>query len=330
VKQQQQIDAMDFARSHEMPSAKVDTDALRAVPDSHAGRDYVLITAAHNEEEHIERVIAAVAGQTRRPKKWIIVSDGSSDRTDEIVQEHAACLPFIELVSRARAVGHNFASKVHALNEGAGRMNAVEFDFIGHLDADVSFASTYYADLLEEFDLDPKLGLAGGSICEWNGDRYAPRPFNQVRSVPGSVQLFRRQCYQALGGFRPLPYGGEDWCAEVTVRMNGWRVRCFPGLPVCHHRFPNDTIGRLRSGYRQGMMDFSIGTHPMFEVLRLARRSFGKPRILGAIARLCGFARAAIRAEDRVVSDEFIAFLRSEEMSRLRWLVRRPANSGTR
>jgi len=323
LKHEQRIDAWLPGDPHGVQDAVIpDSRVVGGVATGQGRRSYVLITAAYNEEEHIEKAILSVAAQTVLPARWIVVSDGSSDRTDDIVRQHADMLPFIELLSRPRSKGHDFASKVHALNEGANRLKNATFEFIGHLDADVSFGPTYYADLLEQFERDPKLGLAGGAICEWEGNRYAPRALNQVWSVPGSVQFFRRPCYESLEGFRPVPYGGEDWWAEVTSRMNGWRVRSFPILPVYHHRVPRDTAGRLRYWYRQGMMDFSLGTHPLFEVLRLARRIWVRPRILGALARLSGFARAAIRAEDRIVSREFMAFLRKEELGRLRWFGR--------
>ncbi len=235
------------------------------------------------------------------------------------MRRHAAALPFIELVSLPKTARHDFASKVNALNQGAKQLQGRQYDFIGHLDADVSFGPTYFATLLERFDRDPRLGIGGGDIREWDGKQYSPRSGNSVWSVPGAVQMFRRECYEAVGGFLPLRYGGEDWCAEVTARRNGWRVQSFPELPVHHHGAGAGSYGvGLRRWFQGGLMDYSVGSHPLFEMARLARRLRSQPYVLGACARWCGYVWAACRREKRIVSKEFVQFLRAEEMARLR------------
>ena len=122
---------------------------------------------------------------------------------------------------------HDFASKVRAFNAGVGRVADLSFDFIGNLDADVSVGPSYFADLIAKFVCNPQMGIAGGAICEWNGDAEVPRPFNTTTDVAGAVQFFRRACYEAIGGFLPLKYGGEDWAAQVFAQMAGWQVRSF-------------------------------------------------------------------------------------------------------
>lgn len=296
-------------------------------------KPYVLITAAHNEEAHIGKAISSVVSQTMLPERWVIVSDGSSDRTDEIVSEHAKTWDFIQLLRLEKDHRPDFASKVHALHEGHRQLGRLSVEFVGHLDGDVSFGSSYFGALLERFEHDPKLGIAGGDVCEWDGLRFSPRPMNSTRSVPGAVQMFRRQCYESLGGFLPLKWGGEDWCAEITARMNGWRVQSFPDLPVHHHHRPTDGLAALlRRCYRGGVMDFTVGSRPLFEIARLTRRLPVRPPVLGALVRLSGYAWAACCGEKRIVSEDFVTFLRREEMERLRRMgtgcfwKRRPAN----
>jgi glycosyltransferase involved in cell wall biosynthesis len=281
---------------------------------------YVLVTAAYNEEAYIEKVVEAVAAQSAPPVRWIIVSDASTDRTDEIVEKYAQQYKFIQLRRITTPHARNFAAQVNAINMGFAAASDVEFDYIGNLDSDVSFESTYFARLLEKFRDDPQLGLAGGFICEDRGGVFRPRRTNNLRSVPHAVQLFRRACFEALRGYVPLPYGGPDWHAEVRCRMNGWRVRSFADLPVLHHRASGGAGGRLRSWFRQGLMDFSLGSHPVFELARLARRIPSRPYVLGAGARLCGFTWAYCSGKKRTVPDEFVKFLRAEELQRLRRL----------
>ncbi len=287
---------------------------------NHAAGPYVLLTAVYNEEAYIEGTIRSVAAQTVLPTRWVIVSDGCTDRTDEIVRRYAATRDYIYFLRKEKDQNRGFASKVFAQRDGMQFLNVSESSFIGHLDGDVTFEPTYFEDLLQKFIEDPKLGIAGGWILEMAAGQFRQRLGNSVISVPGAVQTFRRECYQDVGGLLPIEYGGEDWYAEVKARMWGWRVRSFSTLSVCHHRKTGEAGARLRYCYRQGFMDFALGSHPLFEFGRLIRRIPAKPYLIGAAARLLGFAMAHVSGR-RMVPQDFIHFLRKEQVSRLwpRW-----------
>jgi glycosyltransferase involved in cell wall biosynthesis len=299
-----------------------ETRGLRLTPalqQTKRRKRYVLVTAACNEERYIERVIGSVISQSVRPLRWIIVSDCSTDRTDEIVQKYAEQFEFIHLLRMTDVHDRNFAAQVNAINCGFARMCGTDYDFIGNLDSDVSFEPAYFETLLGRFDLDERLGLAGGDICEEHHGEFKPRKMNHPQSVAHAVQLFRRECFEELGGYVPLPYGGPDWHANVRCRMNGWHVQAFTDLKVFHYRPTGGAGGWVRSFYRQGLMAFSMGSHPMFEIARSVRRFQSRPYILGGLVRLVGFAYAHCRGEKRAVSKEFVKFLRQEELQRL-WL----------
>jgi hypothetical protein len=189
---------------------------------------------------------------------------------------------------------------------------------VGNLDADVSFEREYFEKLLEKFSRDPQLGLAGGYIYEEENGQFRPRRGNNISSVAHAVQLFRRECLEALGGYKPFSWAGADWHAEVSLRMKGWHVESFPELQVDHHRPTGQGFGLLRYWYRGGVMDFYMGTHPLFELFRLARRCRARPYVLGAVVRFWAFGWAYCKGEKRQVSDEFVDFLRKEQMARLR------------
>lgn len=282
---------------------------------------YALVTAARNEEEYIEKTLRSVTSQTVLPRKWIIVSDGSTDRTDELVQRYAGAFPFIQLVRTEGNQHRNFASKVFALNAGTRKLALEEFDFVGFLDADVSFAPGYFNDLFEKFRQDAVLGLAGGFISQERNGRFVFEKGNRTRSV-GIVQTFRRECFKDIGGFLPIRYGSEDACAEIVSRMKGWRVQSFPDLEIRHHRPSGSAVGVLRYLYWQGFADYSLGCHPVFEIAKLALRIPYPPFFLGALVRLSGFIAASLSREKRMVSPEFVGFLRNEQMERLRLLLR--------
>lgn len=278
---------------------------------------YALVTAARNEEKYIEKTLKSVTSQTILPGKWIIVSDGSTDCTDEIVRHYALRYKFIHLLRRVKESERSFASKVFALNAGMQLIELDKFEFVGNLDADVSFEPSYFQDLFQKFEEDAGLGIAGGFIYEEIAGGFASRKDNCSWSVAGAVQMFRRECCREIGPFVPIQYGGEDWYAEVAARMGGWRVQSFPEFVVLHHRATGSTCGLLRSRYREGLMDYSIGCHPVFEVTKLVPRILHRPFLLGALTRFAGFTLASLRRKKRMVPSEFVSFLRKEQMARL-------------
>jgi glycosyltransferase involved in cell wall biosynthesis len=279
---------------------------------------YVLVTAARNEEAYIEKTIKAIISQTKLPARWVIVSDGSTDLTDEIIRRYIKKNDFISLICREGDIKPNFGSQVRAINTGLETLKTIAYDFIGNLDADVSFDHNYYENLLKRFMLNPKLGLAGGFIYERRKEKFSSREFNNVNSVAHAIQLFRRECYDATGGYVPLPYGGPDWVAEVMARMKGWEVQAFPDLKVYHHKHGAKVRGRMKDGFRQGLMDYSVGSHPLFEGVKCLRRAKEKSYLVISFCRMAGFIWACCRGGKRPVSSEFIRYLRKEQMDRLR------------
>jgi poly-beta-1,6-N-acetyl-D-glucosamine synthase len=285
-------------------------------PQAAGRRSYALVTAAYNEERFIEETIKSVIAQALLPTMWVIVSDGCTDGTEEIVQRYAARYSFIRLIRRERDQNREFASKVFALDVGVRSLPPGQINFLGVLDADISLDPNYFSELLKRFDVDPVLGLASGWVREKIGGEYRSWWGNSPRSVPGAIQMFRFDCYRDIGGLLPIEYGGEDWYAEIMARKCGWRVRSFPELPVRHLRVTGSKGGRLRYFYREGITDFALGSHPLFEIAKVGKRIFSRPYLAGAIARLLGFAVAHLTIQ-RIVPPEVVRFLRREELARL-------------
>ena len=281
---------------------------------------FVLVTAAYNEGKFIEETLKAVVAQERRPAKWVIVSDGSTDSTDSIVQRYAAESGFIELHRLTEEHPRNFGAQANAINAGIEIVKSTPHAFIGNLDADVTFEPAYFKLLLEHFDSDPQLGLAGGTIYDKCSDgTFKYRSGNRVFCVAHAVQLFRRECFDAIGGKYPvLPYGGPDTYAETAARMCGWKVGSIANLKVHHHRPTGSAGGRLRSCFRQGKMDHSLGFLPLFELARLLGRMGTSPYVIGSLARLAGFITSYARREELPVSEEFVSFLRREQRAKLK------------
>jgi poly-beta-1,6-N-acetyl-D-glucosamine synthase len=294
------------------------------------GRAYVLATAAYNEEANIEKTIRSMLAQNELPRRWVIVSDGSIDNTDEIVQRYAEKHDFIRFLRVTRPPGRSFRTKIMALQAGMELLKDVSYQYIGNLDADISIGPSYFADLITKFEANTRLGIAGGFVHEGRDGEFQTRSSNRVYSVAHAAQLVRRECYEAIGGYAVLEYGGEDWHAQTSARMLGWSAEAFPELEIAHHRPTGEGDILIRHKFRQGSMDYSLGSEPIFETFKCLQRLGEKPFILGSFARLTGFFWSLLIREPRPVSDEFIAFLRAEQKQKtmsLLHLGRRPDRS---
>ena len=287
--------------------------------------NYILITPARNEEDCVERPLRSVVAQTILPKKWVIVSDGSTDRTDDIVREYTAKYSFIELVRAGEQGVRNFGSKVAAFNAGYARVAGMEYEFIGNLDADVSFAPEYFETLLSRFSDNQSLGLGGGIIMEKVGDRFVPQTIS-TNSVAGAVQLFRRRCFEDFGGYIPLKAGGIDSAAEIMARMHGWNVQTFADLEVLHHRRVSIGKGKMwTTHFQKGKNDYQLGYHPLFEAMRCSYRMADKPYLIGGLTTFTGYAWAWMRGYKFQLPGDVVQFLRTEQITRLKSGLRKTA-----
>jgi biofilm PGA synthesis N-glycosyltransferase PgaC len=278
---------------------------------------YVLITPARNEEEHIRRTIESVTSQTVLPTKWVIISDGSTDRTDKIVKGYLEANPWIELIRMPEHSDRQFGAKVSCFNAGYAAVKDLEYDMIGNLDADLSFEGDYFEFLMAKFAEDPKLGVAGTPFEE-NGRHYDYR-FTNIEHVSGACQLFRRQCFEEIGGYMPIREGGIDWVAVTTARMRGWKTRTFTEKTCLHHRrIGTGNNSPLMTWFQQGRKDYLFGNHPLWEVFRTVYQMTKEPYIIGGSFLLFGFAWATLKRADRPISQELMKFIRAEQMNRLK------------
>jgi hypothetical protein len=285
-------------------------------------RTYILMTAAHNEKTLIGRVIESVLAQTILPKRWVIVSDGSTDGTDDIVEGYARQHEFIRFLKLNRETGHSYGSKGLALLEGCKLLEGVSSEFVGNIDADIAVEPLFFETLMCHFENNPKLGIAAGFMYEEEKGEFRNRAANRVDSVTHAGQLVRRECYEAIGGYGVFKYGGEDWYAQQCAKMKGWDAEAIPALKLFHARHTGAAVNLLKHRFRLGRLDYSFGSDPVFELLKCTVRVSEKPHIVGAIARFLGFAWSTISREKRPVSKGFVDFLRKEQSAKMRGLFR--------
>jgi len=278
---------------------------------------YVLITPARNEEEFIGPVIESMVSQTVTPVKWVIVNDGSTDKTAEVVSRYLDRYPWIELIHMPLRRDRSFAAKVQAFNAGYERVKELRYDVVGNLDADVSFDPEYCEFLLHKFTEDCSLGVAG-TVFEEEGYSSARQSFEGQTHVAGGCQMFRRQCFEEIGGFIANKAGGVDWIAVTTARMKGWSTRAFREKSFFHHRHLGTAErNQLSALFSYGEKDYYLGGHPAWELFRVLYNVKKRPYVLAGGALGLGYLWAALRRIDRPVSVDLMKFHRREQMQKL-------------
>jgi poly-beta-1,6-N-acetyl-D-glucosamine synthase len=278
---------------------------------------YVLITPVRNEESTIGITIESVINQTVLPREWVIVSDQSTDRTDEIIKNYASKFSFIHFLRLECRPNRNFASAVFAIQAGIEALNSMDYEFLGLLDGDIRFAKNYYEEIMRRCHNDSHLGIAGGLVVDiQEGQRR--RSIQSLTEIAGAVQFFRRECFESLGGLVALPEGGWDAITCVQARINGFRTRTFPDVEVDHLKPRNIAEGNLPKRFKQlGIRDYALGNHPIFETIKCGYRCLENPVFIGGFMRMIGYLSCYFSQRPRLLSSDIIRFIRREQLRRL-------------
>jgi hypothetical protein len=278
---------------------------------------YAVITSARNEEQFLDGLIASMAEQTALPTLWLVVIDNSEDSTLQIAEAAATTRAWMRVRVRRNAAGLGFDSKAAAVMEAYESLRNEPFDVVAFLDADIAFDPGYCQSILSSLAADNRLGVAGSGYREGSRRFYARRMANYA-NVPGGCQFFRRECFDAIGGYEPLPKGGIDTMANTRARMLGWRTAIVPGL-FFRHRRPGARGGRgnLAASVLLGERAYLLGGHPLWESARVLTHMARKPPVIGAALELLGYWRAAIRRTKRPLPPDVVAFRRSEQWQRI-------------
>ncbi len=284
--------------------------------------NYVLITPARNEADLIELTIKSVVAQTVRPIRWVIVNDGSTDTTAEIVSSYTRLHPWIEMIQMPERAERHFGGKAHAVNAGRERMTGLEFDVIGNLDADVTFEPDYFEFLLERFAENPKLGVAGTTFRE--GNLSYNYELVGIEHVSGMCQMFRRECFEAIGGYAAIKSGGIDLIAVLSARAKGWQTRTFLEKSFIHHRTQGGALHTgLRGRWYMGRKDYLLGNHPVWEFLRSFYQMRYKPYVAGGLLILTSYLWHLLCRVERTIPDDLMALRQKEQLERLKAITKR-------
>lgn len=274
-------------------------------------RKYVLISPCRNEADFMRQTLDSVITQTITPSKWIIVDDGSTDQTPQILAEYSRRYNWIEVISchdrGHRAVGPGV---IDAFYKGYETINPHDFDYLCKLDLDLCLPSHYFEILIDRMEQNPRLATCSGKAYIREGNNLVYERHGDDMSI-GASKFYRMSCFLAIGGFvREVMWDGID-CHKC--RMNGW-IACSwdePDLRFIHLRpmgssQKNIYTGRMRHGYGQ----YFMGTGFWFILASSFFRMNQKPYILGSLAILWGYIKSALQGKPRFEDKAFRRFLR--------------------
>lgn len=277
---------------------------------------YVVISPVRDEERHIEKTIGSMISQTVQPLEWVVVNDGSTDETAEIIGKYLPAHHWIKLVNRQdRGFRKNGGGVIDAFKEGYDSVNTNAWDFIVKLDGDLSFDANYFAKCFIHFHDEPTLGMGGGVIANLVDGYFLVDEKNPTFHVRGATKIYRRECWEDIGGL--LAVSGWDTLDEVKANMLGWTTRTFQELTLMHYRPTGSADGTWANSVKNGRSDYICGYHPLFMMLKCAKRLFERPYLIVGGGHLYGFFSSYLKNVPQVPDDKLIRYLRREQIKRL-------------
>jgi glycosyltransferase involved in cell wall biosynthesis len=276
---------------------------------------YVIITPVRDEETFIEATIESVSRQTVRPAEWVIVDDGSTDRTGEILDKVASQVPWVRVVHRPnRGFRKSGGGVMEAFHDGYNAIDCIDWDFLVKLDGDLSFPAEYFEKCFEYFRRDPHLGIGGGEIHHDCLGELKPEE-NPRFHVRGATKIYRKSCWEAIGGLWTAP--GWDTIDEVKANMLGWKTYTFSDLHLLHHRLTGTGEGLVRDRVKHGMVCYVSGYHPLFVMASCIHRIIQKPYIIGSLAIAYGFLKGHLTHAPRFDDRPYVTYIRGQQLRRL-------------
>jgi poly-beta-1,6-N-acetyl-D-glucosamine synthase len=267
-----------------------------------------------NEEEYVARTLNSVVSQTFLPVEWVIVNDGSTDRSVEIVSEYSRKFPWIRLVNSNGTRRSRGGHVVDLFYKGLEQLTTTEFEYLVKLDCDLSIAPDFFAVVLQTFVEHSKLGITSGiSHIQVGGELV------EEKSAPGhtlgATKIYRRSCFEDIGGLvRSMGWDGID---EIKARMLHWEAWPLRQLAVMHHRQEGKQLGTFASGLERGKGSYFMGYHPVFLLARVFRQLLRPGYFIDGIGILSGYFAALFRGEEKIPDVELVKYLRKHQIRKL-------------
>ena len=276
---------------------------------------YIVISPVRDEGKYIEHTLRSVVLQTTRPAEWVIVNDGSTDNTGEILERYAAAHHWIKVVTRKnRGFRKAGGGVIEAFYDGYGETKTTGWEYVVKLDGDLSFDSSYFEECFRRFSEDPRLGIGGGSIynLEDGVPVLEPCPVFHVR---GATKIYRRECWDQIGGLKVLI--GWDTIDELKANMVGWNTMTFPELRLIQLKPTGSADGAWKNFVKNGLANYITGYHPAFMVLKCLKRLGERPYVVNSVGLLWGYLKGYLKKVPRVDDKELVQYVREQQINRL-------------
>jgi glycosyltransferase involved in cell wall biosynthesis len=262
-----------------------------------------------NEAQHIAALVDSVAGQTIRPRRWIIVDDGSSDQTWDILREKCERLDWVKLRRHGdkQHIGLSDGEPLTAMRDGLSLFGEINYRYLAKVDGDVLLEPSYFEKLLRHCEANPDLGIVSGSCWEVHRGRRV-----LLRAIGGSAwppaRLYRKTCFDAIDvGPATL---GWDMLHVVRARARGWAVQAYLKPQFLHRRTMASRGGVIRGKIRYGRTSHMLGYSPSYFACRLAYQALKYPPVAGSFAMALGYLRSRLRGETTIVNRDEMRELR--------------------
>jgi glycosyltransferase involved in cell wall biosynthesis len=288
-----------------------------------ASTDYLLVSPCRDEAAHMRRTLDSVVAQTVRPARWVIVDDGSTDATPEILAEYAARYGWITVIRKpdrgARAVGPGVIEAFYAgLDAVRDDWEAGRFPYLCKLDLDLDLPPRYFERLMERMRADPRIGTSSGKPYVRRGGALVSERRGDEMSA-GMTKFYRADCFRDIGGFvREVMWDAID-CHKA--RQRGWRAVSWdePELRFEHLRPMGSSQSSIWEGRRRhGFGQYYMGSDPLYYAATCVFRMDEPPYVLGGLAMAQGYLAAWMRGAPRHRDAELVRYIRRWQRRALR------------
>ncbi|MFV7235028.1 glycosyltransferase family 2 protein [Flavobacterium sp. ZB4R12] len=277
--------------------------------------NYYIVIPAHNEEAFIALTLQSLISQTVLPKKVVVVNDNSTDKTAEIVTAFVKENPFITLVNKTSSAIHLPGSKViQAFHKGFETLDE-EYDVIVKLDADLILPNNYFETILNIFEKDPKIGMAGGfAYIEKNGE-WILENLTDKDHIRGAFKAYRKACFQQIDNLKPAM--GWDTVDELLSKFYGWKVVTDASLIVKHLK-PTGANYNKTARYKQGEAFYTLGYGFLITAIASAKLAMMKKKPFLFLDYIKGFWKAKAAKTPLLVTAEQAKFIRNYRLKKMK------------